>query len=582
MIRTIPLIQSSVKEFMRDWKSILLLVVLPLVLISLVFVSFNPRGLQKIPVGLVVTDKTLNTGEFRDVANSFMITTDFDDMDTCLLSLKRYEQYACINVVKKGAIVLDVYYDNTREPVIWELLGRLKEATDLIKEGYSKNMASDFLAKFNENLEKIKVFKQNMQETNDLLDNYIGQADIVKSQMTSARNDLTNTLNEMDSDINEVKSQENDIRIQKNDMYSRSISTINQAYQYTFMFYNLTPSEYNYMYLMRNNLDDARNEINDYNMAVEGKFAEVDTKVGKYEQASAQGRQYVYKLDQGISQVEVVKSDLKNYQTKVRNAEGELDKIYSDFAVVKDLDPEVLVNPIVMRNTPTYIPEVSAELQKKFENEEGSTYEKIVKGLNMISLQTLFPTLVILITLFLSLLISNYICLHEINSPSKTRIRLVKGIFFHEFLSVFFSSLIILFVPLLCILLLGNFLFLLPIFANFVLVALVLGLLCGTFILIGMGLAYLIKHESLALLVSTFLLVLMIFYSGFLLPIERMSDAAATTANLFPGNIARSAINKVIFYGRGYWSISYEVSVLLIWLVILALLVLFVKKVRNL
>ena len=53
MFKTIQLIKANLKRFIRDWKAISLLIVFPLILIGVVFVSFNPSGLRKVPVGII-------------------------------------------------------------------------------------------------------------------------------------------------------------------------------------------------------------------------------------------------------------------------------------------------------------------------------------------------------------------------------------------------------------------------------------------------------------------------------------------------------------------------------------------------
>jgi len=76
-------------------------------------------------------------------------------------------------------------------------------------------------------------------------------------------------------------------------------------------------------------------------------------------------------------------------------------------------------------------------------------------------------------------------------------------------------------------------------------------------------------------------LVFLIFLSGFLLPIERMSPFAAFFARTLSSNIALQAFNKVVFYNQGFGSMVTEFIALVTWFVNLAVLVVFVKKVRN-
>ena len=186
-----------------------------------------------------------------------------------------------------------------------------------------------------------------------------------------------------------------------------------------------------------------------------------------------------------------------------------------------------------------------------------------------------------LITLFLSLLISSFITLGEINSPASVRVKLVCGVFLAQFISVFVSSMLVICVPIICILWLGNSLFMIPIFLNLAPAATILLLLSGVIVLVGMLLAYVIKKESITLLVSSFFLVFLLFFSGMLLPVERMSSLPGTIASYFPGRIALAALFKTIFYGQGMAAISMELQYLLAWLLGLTIIALAVKKLKS-
>ena len=132
-IKTIPLIQATLKGFIRNWKAIFLLVVFPLMLISIVFMSFSPDGLQKIPIGVIWNDVPVDFEEFQDTVSSFLIITKFYNLDDCISELKAYKQYTCIEVEQSNSIVLNVHFDNTREPVIWEIIERIKTSVDLLR-----------------------------------------------------------------------------------------------------------------------------------------------------------------------------------------------------------------------------------------------------------------------------------------------------------------------------------------------------------------------------------------------------------------------------------------------------------------
>ena len=582
LIKTIPLIRASLKGFIRNWRAIFLLIVFPLLLISAVFLSFNPDGLQKIPIGVTWSDVNVNIEEFENVVSSFLIITSFDRFEDCISELKRYKQYTCVEVVQEKAIILNVHFDNTREPVIWEIIQRIKTAVDLLQKQKSQQIASDFITDFGNTVDKIHDFNNKLITTRSYLDEYIEETDDSIIELRNAKTELSDSIRAMDKDISSIKILKSNVRSQKNNLYTYSYSQLNYIDNSAGQINNLEYPETLYLSSVKTGTDRLRDEIIAYNTLTDSYLIDIDNKIRTYEQRSNTGKQQIYKIDSKINGLQKIKQDLISFKSKLEDERKEIDSIYKEFKVIGELDPEILVNPLVIRNEPTYIPKVTQEAAERFiSDKDSSQAEKLVKGFNLISLQTIFPTILFLIVLFLALLISSFICLGEINSSSNKRVRMIKGIFFHEFVAVYFSSLLIMILPLISVLLLGHYVFNIPIIENILLVMTIIFFLSSIFILVGMCLAYLIKNESITLIISTFILVFLIFFSGFLLPIERMSDVPNVLANNFPGKVSLSAFNKIVFYDQNISTILPDIHKLWMRLLSLTALALIIKKVRK-
>ncbi len=566
MSKIIPLIIANLKGFIRDWKAIILLIVFPLVLITLIFVSFNPEGIQRIPIGFIDQTGEISNSQYMSTFSTYLKLREFNSVEDCIANLKNYNSYVCVNVIVKQAIILDVYYDNTREPVIWEVISKIKATVDYMQKIESKRLASDFLNKFGTTIDKTENFKVNLIDVHGNLDDYIKKTDESIIELRTAKSDLSATLDEMDRDIASVKLNQAQIRNEKSNFYSQSNYYLNHIDN------QLTSG---------NDVILLRNEINSYNNRADNKLYEMDRKIERYEQSSERGRDYVHKMDKNIEELKQVKEDLYEYKGKLKRLDNEIGYILDDFTGVRNIDPETLVNPIVVKNIPVYIPDFQSDEPINHLTYEEEEIKRAVKGFNLLNLQTIFPKILLLIVLFLSLLISNFICLKNINSAANKRIKLIRRIFFPEIISIYLSSLIIMITPLICVALLGNFLFQLPFLNNLGILIILLFLLTSVFILMGMSLAYLIKKESMTLLVTTFLLVFFIFFSGFLLPIERMSVFASFFARFFPSKVALSIFNKTVFYNISAQLLLTEITILVNWLICLFFVVVFIKKIRR-
>jgi len=560
--KTFTLINATLKSFIRNWSSIMMLIVFPLLLILLLFFAFNPDGLQKIPIGVVGGYADFDMNKYSSEYFPYLKISTYDNLDSCMNGIKIHKEYLCLEIKQQSPIIVNVYYDNTQSVVIWEILDRIKSSIDYLQKQKSKESVSNFLVEFGAALDKLETFKEQVAVTNNQIDSYIGGVDSTIVKLSNAKSDLSTTINNMDRDINDVKTTRNSLKSEKDNMYSGIMSYINT--------YESTLNQAGIQYDI-----GARGYVANENSKIDSKFYEMDSRIATYETASAQGKQYINDMSDGMVALGQVKTELINHKAALTKSYADINSIQGEFQGINTLNPELLVNPVVVMNIPAYVPKTS------YTGNGNVTVQEVVKGINMLSLQTLFPTMLFLITLFLALLISSFIALSDINSSSLKRVNLIKNIAFHNILSVYLSSLIIIAVPVFCVLLMGSSLFQLSIFANGWAILAILFMVSSIFIILGMLIAQIIRKESITLLTTTFLLILFIFLSGFILPTEKMSDVVGAMSNYFPGKIGNNAFIKVVFYDQGISTIGGEFQLLLAWLLVLTILLIFVYHYRN-
>lgn len=568
MIKLIPLINATLKSFVRNKTSILLLIVAPLVLISAIFLSFNLDGLRKIPVGVIDEAPSLNLMDYKNTYLSYLDLELFQQTNHCLEQLRAYRKYVCIHLVEKDKVILNIYYDNTKEPVIWEILERIKATVETLQKEQAKQTMITLIDEFADTNNKIKIYQQELGKIQNELKEYVSEINTAQNQLQESRTYLSSSLNQMDRDIIEIKTTKNKLLTTKNQLVHDTHITINQIQH---ILTNLTGPEY-----ANTVVSGLRNQINSYNTEANNIDRDINIKINNYERTSADGKKYVNEINQGIIKLVTTRANLQNHDLKVRQTNKELDSINQDLNKLISADLDLVLTPVVMQTQPAYIPEIKRTPTQDTQEEQ---IQQAIKGLNMISLQTIFPTVLFLILLFLSLLISSFVCLNEINSPAHIRRKTIKKIFFSELFSTFISSLIIIVIPIILILAAGHYLFNLNILTQIFPVITIMTLTISVYIFIGMTLAYLIRKESITLLLTTFILVLFIFLSGVILPLERMSTVSNTLAQNFPTYLSVSAFNKIVFHGQ-YINLDYLIKIGT-WIILLMIITMIIKKIKE-
>ena len=90
-----------------------------------------------------------------------------------------------------------------------------------------------------------------------------------------------------------------------------------------------------------------------------------------------------------------------------------------------------------------------------------------------------------------------------------------------------------------------------------------------------------VKKESITLLIHPFLLFFLIFFSGFLLPIERMATVARFLAGIMPSKIGLSLFNTLVFYNQPMINLLPGIMLLIGWIIILTTIALLFKFIRK-
>src|SRR3989344_97737 len=504
MKKTITLTIVSIKEFVRNWRSIILLLILPLLLIGSFFISFSAEGLQELPVG-VITNSNIELNEIKSRLSEVLVTKEFNNLDECLFELKQYKQYACIEIIRNINFGYDLKKEKTKE-IATKVLEQAEDAPTYIN--------------------------------------------IIESELNSLDRNFDDYSSKLDSSIYNM----NNLKLNQQSYYSSSVDNLNALDEYAnyLVSSGVQPySQYGYEIkakssLLRNNLNTQNNDINSLNS---GNLADV-------------------------------KDSLRNNENLLNEMRSNINSLRYYINEINKIDPEAIADPIQLKFNPTYLPEINPETLEKYKT-NGSSIDTLIKGETLLTFQVIFSKILLLIVMFISLLTSSFICLSYLESPAINRINTIKKMFVPSFLAVFISSFLIIIIPIICVIILGNYLFLLPFFKKILIVLLLIFISISIYVLIGMGLSYLIKKKSLTLIVSVFLLIFLLFFSGFILPIERMGRIPAKIALNFPGNIASDALNKSVFYDQPLSSLNSAILILGLILILILMVVLVIKYFRD-
>ena len=193
-------------------------------------------------------------------------------------------------------------------------------------------------------------------------------------------------------------------------------------------------------------------------------------------------------------------------------------------------------------------------------------------------LSFLFPTLIVLVVMLISLLLSSSLIIREKTSPAFFRnfITPVNDSIF--LLGHFFTNLLVLFLQLGIIFAVSSFFFkgrLVPVLG---MVFFSLLLIVSLFILIGMLVGYLFKSEETSLLATISLASLFLFFSSTILPLETLPESLKRVANFNPFVISEGILKKIMLFQSSFDVISQALSILFVYILFISLALYGIQK----
>lgn len=562
-MKTLVLTINNIKRFIRDWKSIVLLIGFPLIIVAAIFASFSPNELS-VPIGAVDNTENFSYEDFEEASSSFADLKQYNNLQGCLKDIKKFKTYGCAVIDRiegKNQYIINIYYDNTKEVIDKTILGGIRGVASNMQIRYSEERASQALNKIENLTQDIRSARTEVQETDRNLEREITNLDEKISSLRQTRNNLKVRLEEMDEDVNDAEENIETISETREEYYSNTSDQIEKVETSLNIAEQSTDQEIEELNNAQETVSEIDGRLDHYNDEIESDIEDVNEVIEDYRDFRTESRTYLAEINQTIRDLEQTKSELSTYRTRLQKLDRNLADMEEEYSKAADMEAEEVANFVETSRTRVYNPEKTKS--------------------NLLVLQTIFSTLLFLVSLFVSILISKFVTLNKIRSKAKKRIEVTPNTFLAEYISVYLTSLIIVIIPVICVLAFGEHFFKLKIMENTSKLSIILFIFCSSLINFGIASAHLIRDKSITLLIGSFTIVFMIFFSGFVLPIEMMSNIPKYIATVMPGNAAKEAFDILVLYNQPLKSAKSQIYMLVAWNIIFTGLALQTKKYRD-
>ena len=545
------LIKKNLRLLLRAKASALIVVFAPLLLILLIGLSYNTSAHYGLNIGVFSDNFEGDTAILIDSLQDkdFKVITYYD-LGECKEDIKYDFVHACVElpsnfeVIDNSPTEVTFHIDQSRINLVWIVQKALEKEFNLKSQKLSEQLVSDIFT--------------NIVETQGKIDTEIEKIDNIASSnegISSSSSSLSDLLNELELNVID-ESVEWDVF----DEFQRYIlGRMNSGVE---------------------NLEDISSEVNSVNNITTNEVEEIEdiissTRTNLQNAIALVAGESDYSFSHLKTIVQGLEAELINANNNILTVSDKLSSLNSHADSVTDNVDTISSSLNDLKGNLDSLNKQLGDLQV---SDSGTITTPLITKIEKISIEKtqlnyVFPSLLALIVMFLSIMLGNTLVMMEKNTPAYLRNFLipVKKVTF--VLATVLSNLIILSIQLLVILLI-SLLFIPDSLAILPFLFLILIISATCFTLVGMMIGYIFSSEETGILASISTGSLFLFLSGVILPVEGMSVGLRELTMLNPFVITEKLIREVFLFNSAFVVILEDLVMLLLYALILFMLIL--------
>ena len=541
------IIQKNLKLLIRSKSSALIIILGPLLVIFLVGIAFDNVNQYSLKIGTYSESYSPLSESLIDklVKKDFKITK-FSSEEECINKVKKGSTHICIAFPKdmdiaNSAQEITFNVDYSKINLIYVIMDTLSAEVGQKTSEISLDLTTTLLNKIDQTKNDIYTLRPDIinLKTDHQKAVEIGKAIVPDmSTMDSKISELSSTSSELrDYFLNKAISAQQDIPDIKTRVQNSNASANQKSY-----IISLLDGLNTYMFNIQSKIEDVNNAIPVDWKTLTSDIEAINTALNEIKSSLNTNSQNL-------------NAKLNENQPRIDKIQTELDKIYSNLGDIQVTNAQSIVNPIK-----TSIKPVTTEKTR---------------------LNYLFPSLLILVVMFISILLSNTLVMMEKHSPAYFRnfITPTKNIIF--ILATFLTNLILVGIQILIIIGISYYFFKAELLPNLPITLFILILITTLFTFVGMLIGYLFNSEETSTLAAISTGSVFLFLSSVILPIESMPAYVQKIAQFNPFILGENLLRKSIIFKASISDLFPELYYLLGASVILFLLIWLYQKITR-
>lgn len=514
----------------RSKSSALIIILGPLLVIFLVGIAFDNLNQYSLSIGTYSKSYSPLTDSFitKLEGKNFRVEK-ISSEEECIDLIRQGKLNTCITFPKNLDLDSDqmneivFHVDNSKINLVWMVLESISDKLSERSSELSLDLTTDLLNK--------------IDLTNDELYK-------IRPTITNLKTENKNSADLIDDAERRITANVNDLRKKQAAMHTTLVRKINSAQELVYDIKQvIDQTEYN---STKQKLEELKTDL----IALENKITVQGESLSDWK--------ILENILEDINEIAInnlnsIDNNLKKSEIKIKEIQSAVNKVYGEVSDIKITNATTIVNPITTRIKPV-------------------TRERSY-------LNYLFPALVILVIMFISILLGNTLVMMEKHSPAYFRnfITPTRDIIF--ILATYLTNVILVFLQLIIILLISSVFFKAQILSTIPATILILLLSITFFTFVGMTIGYIFTSEETSTLAAISIGAIFLFLSNVILPLETMPDSIRNAARFNPFVLGESLLRKAIIFQTKFSLLYRDILTLLAYSLVLFLIIWISQKI---
>ncbi len=571
-MKLFQIIKKNILILLRSKSSALIVLLGPLIVIFLVGVAFSTTSQLSLKVGYYSPSYNELTNSFVDKLKENYKTIKFSSEQSCVDEIKVGNIHACVifpadlQIEKDVSSQITFYVDYSKVNLVWAVINTVSSQVSEKTQEISVNLTTVLIEKLDESKAQIEVQRQSV-------DSVKKQVDSVSEKLDSANKKII----AMDLKFNQSDFRTDELQSASTEASSKSGSLVNSCLDLKTKVKDTIVKSQNLISAVRSKVGASnatasqKDDIESVLSSSESDLASVNSQLNASNCTIIDFTNLNSLISNTKTKVDGVSAKLSAADKSRNEASGQLSEVSKLLGSVKDSlttlqglmeQTKANIDDIKVKNVSTIVSPVTTKINPVIPEKSYLNY--------------IFPTLITLTLMFVSIILATTMVLMEKKSAAFFRNFITPTSTITFFLAIFITIALIVAVQLVVIMGIALYFFKI----NFSAINTVLIILSATitvFVLLGILIGYLFSSEETATLAAISLGSVLLFMSNVVVPLESMPQTITDYAKYNPFVISDTILKKTILFNTKLEFLKNDIYTLLIYSAILIVLVLIVQ-----